>query len=138
DEIQDIENQITASAPQTVGTDFNSDLMALGKKAGVTPSAITSLEAQPLREGFEEIVREIRMETDTAHLTDYLYWLENSPRLLRISRLEISGSKRTKAGEGSLSVSMRLSTVVRSQAAGEAEPGDKKGDKKPEKKGEKK
>jgi Tfp pilus assembly protein PilO len=132
DEIHDIENQITASAPETMETDYHADLKALGEKSGVTPSAVDLVRRQPLRDGFEEIILEIRMETDTAHLTDYLYWIENSPRLVRISRLDISRSGKAKAGEGALQVNMRLSTVVKSQAPASADPG--KGEKKGEKK----
>jgi hypothetical protein len=138
DEIHALENQITASAPSTMETDFHADLKALGEKSGVTPSAVDLVRRQPLREGFEEMILEIRMETDTQHLTDYLYWLENSPRLLRISRLDVSRTSRTKDGEGTLTVSLRLSTVVKTQDPGSSEPvkggpgeGDKKkGDKK--------
>jgi len=138
DEIHALENQITASAPATMETDFHADLKALGEKSGVTPSAVDLVRRQPLREGFEEMILEIRMETDTAHLTDYLYWLENAPRLLRISRLDVSRTSKTKPGEGALTVSLRLSTVVKSQGPGPAEPdkgdkaekGDRKGDKK--------
>ena len=130
DEIHEIENQITASAPEAMETDFYADMDTLATRSGVSPITADT-KRQPLRDGYEEIVLEIRLETDTGHLTDYLYWLENSPRRLRISRLDIARSSKVKPGEGALAVNMRLSTVVKSQtsAAGDQGGAEKKGEK---------
>ena len=61
---------------------------------------------------YKKMVFNIRFECDVQQLRDYLYYLETSRRLLRISQLDIV--QRTKSSD-KLSVNMRLSTLVLAQ-----------------------
>lgn len=113
DDIHLLEEQITSSAPETIETDFHAHLKNLASESGVVPSAVDMVKRQPLRDDFEEIILEIRLEATTQKFTDYLYRLESSQRLVKISRLDIGRNPRSKAGDNALSVNMRLSTVVK-------------------------
>lgn len=126
DEIHALEERITSAAPRAMETDLYEDLSNIEKKSGVTPAGKDTIKKQPLRDGFEEIIMEIRLETDTRHLTDYLYWLETSPRQIKISRLTVTRSSRRGSKEASLSVSLRLSTVIKSAPEDTPSPPEEK------------
>jgi hypothetical protein len=120
DEIHEMEEQITASAPETMEADFHAHLRAVAESSKVTPSSVRNVKTQPLRDGFEEIVISVNLECDMNCLTDYLVSLEKkSDRLVKISRLDISRSAKRKGRAGELGVNMILSTVVKSREAGE-------------------
>lgn len=125
DEIHEMEEQITASAPETMEADFHAHLREVAESSRVTPSSVRMVKTQPLRDGFEEIVLAVNLECDMNCLTDYLVSLEKkSNRLVKISRLDISRSRNRKAGEDELGVNMVISTVVKSKTAeGESEGG---------------
>ena len=125
DEIHEMEEQITASAPETMEADFHAHLRAVAESSRVTPSSVRMVKTQPLRDGFEEIVLAVNLECDMNCLTDYLVSLEKkSNRLVKISRLDISRSKKRKGREDELGVNMVISTVVKSKAEeGEDEGG---------------
>ena len=116
DDIMEMEEQITSSAPEAMEADFNAHLKAVAESSRVTPSAVRMVKTKPLRDGFEEIVISVTLECDMVCLTDYLVSLEKkSDRLVKISRLDISRGKKRKGREDELAVNMIISTVVKSQ-----------------------
>jgi hypothetical protein len=120
EEIHEMEEQITASAPEAMEADFHAHLLAVAESSRVTPSSVRNVKTQPLRDGFEEIVISVNLECDMNCLTDYLVSLEKkSDRLVKISRLDISRSTKRKGRGDELGVNMVLSTVVKSKAAEE-------------------
>jgi hypothetical protein len=126
DEIHDLEERVTASAPETMESDFTAHLKEIAEKSKLTPTAESLVKRQPLRDDFEQIVLSVNLECDITELTDYLFHLEKtSDRLVRISRLDVSRGSRRRSTEAALSVNMVLSTVIKSAPEGKKTQGGK-------------
>ncbi|MHC4778667.1 MAG: GspMb/PilO family protein [Planctomycetota bacterium] len=124
DEIHEMEELITSSAPETMEADFHAHLNKVAEASRVTPSAVRMVKTQPLRDDFEEIVLSVNLDCDMNCLTDYLVSLERkSSRLIKISRLDISRSPKRRGRNEELGVNMVISTVVKSKPEEEKESG---------------
>ncbi|GEM_PF-3504934 len=123
EEIHNLEERITSSAPETLESEFNVYLERVAERAGVTPSSVKMLRQRPLRDDFAEIVLDVNLDCDLARLTDYLLELEKkADRLVKISRLTVAQTGgRSRAAP--LSAQMTLSTVVKSEPEETAEEG---------------
>jgi len=107
--IQEIEAIIPRSSPEEMSNEFMVHLRELAEKARLQVTDSKYLDQVSVMDKYKKMVFAIRFDCDILQLKNYLYNLETSPRLLRISQLDIVQRAR---GSEKLSVNMRLSTLV--------------------------
>ncbi len=110
--IEEVESIIPRSSAEKMSNEFQVHIRELAQKANLQVTDNKYLDKTTILEKYMKMAFAIRFECDIKQLRDYLYYLETSPRLLKISQLDIV--QEGKSGE-TLSVNMRLSTLVQAE-----------------------